>query len=286
MSFQTKTFVFCFAFIFLVCSSSSALFDEVEEQNKLNYLGREIITQIESAVDKCQDLSLLKEDSPLLRSIIYNQSTNNLLKKCLQKKANPNIADSSNGSSPLYYAVLWNNREAVDMLLKAGANTNIVVHRQVFSHFQSPLGRACEEKNDEIVKLLLIYGASAALEDEKADPLKTAIRYCAIDKYNRKQEQRNKIIKMLLAHGAQKEFDLRNKPKILVLMKSHFYKHNRTMFEDDISSYKKTARLIQNYLTIMYLVQKKISCINQNLSKEVVKGITLHIMQYDAHSEI
>ena len=60
--------------------------------------------------------------TPLMAAVVKRNI--NISKMLLNKKANPNIADT-NGTTALHYATLFKETEIVKLLLKAGANSNL-----------------------------------------------------------------------------------------------------------------------------------------------------------------
>jgi ankyrin repeat protein len=92
------------------------------------------------------------------------------------------------GYTPLLYTTERNDCEGTTMLLKYGANPNTYF---TWNGYASPLFNAIKNKNDELVKLLLDYGASPSLEhlgEAKEKPiikklLKNFIRRRILNKY-------------------------------------------------------------------------------------------------------
>ncbi|MGB8468477.1 MAG: hypothetical protein WCE21_05785 [Candidatus Babeliales bacterium] len=118
---------------------------------------------------KLDDLSGLEKDSPLLDYQLYN-SFPNKLPLLLEKKANPNVQGCV-GNVPLAEAINANNREAVIMLLKAGANPN-VVHKSIFKT-TTPLIKTIDlgmiilfnSEKSSLVAALLRYGADPLINN-------------------------------------------------------------------------------------------------------------------------
>lgn len=260
----------------LAFSEQCGFVEGVEDEDRiLKKLDEEKMQNLRNIIHSNKDLSSLKEDSPLLNYIIYKQPSTDLLKECLQRKADPNGTDNMR---PLLLATSLDNLEAVRILIDAGANPNAIQYDNYFP-LKTALMRACEElkKNSlEIVKLLLRYDASVHLTSLKNDNLNavqsTFQYFCQFDL---EQEKRNRIIKILLAHDTQYEINKPINPKILTVMKTKFHKFKKEMNQKEIISYKKTARLIKDYLTIMYFLAKKLP-----------RDLVFSIMQFDALSKI
>jgi len=81
----------------------------------------------------------------------------------LQEGNNPNFS-SGNGWTPLMLAVLNNSADVAELLLKNGADPNLVTESQE-NPKRSPLAVAVRNGRLELVKLLLAYHADAALTD-------------------------------------------------------------------------------------------------------------------------
>lgn len=93
------------------------------------------------------------------------------------------------GGTPLYSAVSNNNKEIVQMLLEAGADSNQKAQGKYY-----PLIRACDKyrPNLEIINLLFEYGADPNIQDNDGNtPLHIAVENAS-----------SEIIELLISKGA------------------------------------------------------------------------------------
>lgn len=97
----------------------------------------------------------------------------------LERGANPNISDKT-GISPLIFAIINENFELCEQLLKYKADPNytFVSHNNCYAltpfgytinMANSPFGYACSLANLDIAKLLVQYGANVDLNDESKE---------------------------------------------------------------------------------------------------------------------
>jgi len=106
-----------------------------------------------------------------------------MLKLLIEHKADVDFI-GSNGNTPLYFAVSYDNFEMSELLLKNNANPNV----------NSILHKACEKQNLKMVKLLTEYKADVNFADNNGrTPLFTAIEAKKANK---------EIIRFLIANGA------------------------------------------------------------------------------------
>jgi ankyrin repeat protein len=89
------------------------------------------------------------------------------------------ILNNSNNESPLYHAVLNNNKDAIELLIQLGISVNLSDDNLL------PLSKAVEMNNIDLVNLLIKYGADRSI------PLITAIKMNNID-----------LIELLIGWGA------------------------------------------------------------------------------------
>ena len=93
----------------------------------------------------------------------------------------------ADGATALLWAAHWDDREAIDLLLRAGANVNAADDYGV-----TPLARACENASDATVTRLLDAGANPnATQANGLTPLMVAARTGNLN-----------VVKVLLARGA------------------------------------------------------------------------------------
>eukprot|EP00833_Pecoramyces_ruminatium_P002820 jgi/Orpsp1_1/1176852/evm.model.c7180000059273.1 len=117
---------------------------------------------------------------------LSNKELNFISKNCIIK-SDINYQDA-NGNTALLYACKLNNKKIIELLLKHGANTNIVNNKN-----KSPLMYSCKNGNKSCVDMLL--KCSAKLDIETYDDGKTAFKYaCGSGKLP--------VIKTLIQHKA------------------------------------------------------------------------------------
>ncbi len=110
-----------------------------------------------------------KDQTVLYVAVFKNDEA--LVKKLLDKGANPNLADSD-GSYPLSEAVLGPsiNTEIVKMMLDKGANPNLQeTNKATPLIYISSNSQATAQARQEVVKMLLEKGADKTIKDEKGN---------------------------------------------------------------------------------------------------------------------
>lgn len=156
----------------------------MEEMNLMN-INNELIPQqpIYVTFEAVDNTSLIS------KAIIKNDLK--LMISLCDQKLNVNEMDDNN-CTPLYYAVVKNNFEMVELLLsKYNANPNIFKNNNHFCD-ESPLIKSVRIKNIPITELLLKYGAKINDQDSYGH---TALHFaCRFYDYNQ--------IELLLNYGA------------------------------------------------------------------------------------
>ncbi|KTD78833.1 ankyrin repeat domain-containing protein [Legionella waltersii] len=89
----------------------------------------------------------------------------NVIDYLIQKGANPNQNEASNGRSPLMAAILNNNLKLIRALVNKGADLNKLQEETGLS----PLHYACRNSNLETIKLLLELGANPNIKDKNGN---------------------------------------------------------------------------------------------------------------------
>ncbi|OUM56812.1 hypothetical protein PIROE2DRAFT_49229, partial [Piromyces sp. E2] len=97
-----------------------------------------------------------------------DEELNDLSKNCILK-SDINYQDN-NGNTALLYACKLNSKKIIELLLKNGADTNIVNHKN-----KSPLMYSCKNGNKNCVDMLLEYHAKLDIESNNSG--KTAFKY-------------------------------------------------------------------------------------------------------------
>ena len=124
----------------------------------------------------------------LFRSAQHNQAR--LIEFLLEHKANPEVQDKRERLTPLIFATRAGATDAVDVLVKAGANVEIQT-----SGYVTALGEAASGGHDKIVQILLAVGANIeATDDTLRTPLFRAV-----------EGGRTAVVKTLLEAGANTE---------------------------------------------------------------------------------
>lgn len=98
-------------------------------------------------MDNVKDINYKSQEGTALAglSVKYNKE---LVEYLLEKKADPNIADST-GSTPLFWAVKFGNKELIELLLKHKADKS-----KKDSMGMTPFEYALQTNNKEIINLL------------------------------------------------------------------------------------------------------------------------------------
>lgn len=115
------------------------------------------------------------------------QRNMNQLQLDLAKGNSPNATDF-NHRTALWMAAYYDNYEAVQLLLRAGADPNIVDS----GHHDTPLMFAAGNGNVDIVKALLDAKADPNIQNNKGQ---TALHYAAMN-------SRYEVARILVSHGA------------------------------------------------------------------------------------
>ncbi|MGB8468317.1 MAG: ankyrin repeat domain-containing protein [Candidatus Babeliales bacterium] len=198
------------------------------------------------------DLSHLKEESPLLNCRLY-QDLPHFLPKLLAKKADPNVKEESLGyvTFPLFYAE--RNIGCFKQLLEAGANPNNWWGEG--DSLKTPLLSATSDGNIEVMRLLLRCGANPRVVTHgmlTTTPLQSAvgtgIHQLAL------QKNRRAMIEVLLQYGANPE--QRNEEQIDTLARMRNYFSNKDSFAspayENPDEYKQIGRKIVEYIDIKH----------------------------------
>lgn len=85
-----------------------------------------------------------------------------IVARLLEAGADPNLADSDMGYTPLYFAAYYGDTRIVDKLLEAGADPNLATKDGI-----TPLHHAAGNRDTEIIDKLLEAGADPNLADYK-----------------------------------------------------------------------------------------------------------------------
>ena len=110
------------------------------------------IEEVQKYIDEEGDIDIRVGGwSPLHKAISWNEI--DIFKLLLKVGADVNILEN-NGWTPIYSAILYNREEMFKPLLKAGADVNIPDNNGRY-----PIDWVIEDKNIEIIKLLLDNGA-------------------------------------------------------------------------------------------------------------------------------
>lgn len=109
--------------------------------------------------------------APIITATIYSDTL--MVYTLLDNGAKPDIIDSTNGMTPLLYAISKKNYEICHLLLDYGANPNLNTYNI------TPIDQAIYSKTDTtIIKLLIKYGANINSENEQGlTPLMLCIKY-------------------------------------------------------------------------------------------------------------
>ena len=81
-----------------------------------------------------------------------------IIGRLIQHGADVNARDDEHHLTPLLAAIYWNNRDAARLLLKAGADPNVVNRNR-----ESPLSMAVEQDDLDTAALLLRHGAEQSI---------------------------------------------------------------------------------------------------------------------------
>jgi len=129
----------------------------------------------------------IKRDVPPIFAAIQNH-----LYSKLRKLLNDGVdIEQKNkfGDTPLFFAIYQNDSKLVKILLKYGANPNVIDRNGLYT----PLSEAISSNNMEIVKLLLKHGANVNYQYKKCETALTeATKGC----------KKFELVKLLLKHGA------------------------------------------------------------------------------------
>ncbi len=128
---------------------------------------------------------------------------------------NPNIQYET-GRTPLVYAVLKNNKQLVDLLLRQGANPNIAGKDGI-----TPLMYAVLKSKEELADLLLQHGANLNITDKDGV---TPLMYAVLK--NNKQ-----LVDFLLQHGANPDIATKVGDTAVSMAASHGYQDIQNLFE-------------------------------------------------------
>jgi len=109
----------------------------------------------------------------LLFHAIAHGDAKDVLALLEDKEAQPNCTNV-NGATPLHFAVYYQNKEILELLIKYGANPNVKEYYDV--GFCTPLHRAIERNNYELCKILLAAGADPNIQEKNGF---TALHYAA-----------------------------------------------------------------------------------------------------------
>lgn len=107
------------------------------------------------------------------------------IKKYINKNISPDVLDAS-GYTALHYACRHGHVNVCKLLLKSGANPNILTR----SGKASPLHRAAHMGHSDIVKILIEYGAKLELQDSDGQ---TALHKAA-------RQYHVEVVKLLIRH--------------------------------------------------------------------------------------
>lgn len=158
----------------------------------VDYMKQGRIDAMKNFLDSGKDPNVTdwKNQTPLL----FASSTNNIeaVNLLLKFKADTEIKRSRFNQTPLMVSVIKQHEEVVELLLKAGANPNNVSDN-VSGNGGSSLIEAVLKNNKNIVKLLLDYGADTETKGSKSN--QTALFVAVI-------KQHDVIVETLLKAGA------------------------------------------------------------------------------------
>ena len=124
----------------------------------------------------------------LLFHAISHGDTNDVIALLEDKEAKVNCTNI-NGATPLHFAVYYQNKDILEVLLKNGANPNTREYNDV--GLCTPLHRAIERNNYEVCKTLLLNGADPNITEKNGF---TALHYAARKGYE-------DIVKLLIDFG-------------------------------------------------------------------------------------
>lgn len=167
---------------------STEIFEAIDQQD---------IDRISSLLENGYDPNTILEKSPYWRPLeaaieeigLYDGSIE-IVRILLRFGADPNAWDGQHRVTPLHSAIRYNNKEAIQLLLEAGANPNAVSNLG-----ESALSWAVEQNDYEMVKLFLRFGADKTI-NEFTPP-------CGYTPLTMAARQMNvKMIELLLSAGA------------------------------------------------------------------------------------
>jgi ankyrin repeat protein len=159
----------------------------------------------------------------ILYGFLLEKPTVALLEELLKRGANPNIANTMDGRTPLFIAIKNNDLATINALLKAGANPNVADRRQTVLEFAigevgtdpliiqsllragaTPTNEALEDAFDhdaiEIMRMLLAAGANPNMMVElpawNGEPDEIPLLLRAV------RGRKHVVVRILLAAGA------------------------------------------------------------------------------------
>ncbi len=144
-----------------------------ELRNDASYK-RHVDSKIKAAqllIDRGANLNLARSGITAVHIAAHDPRLLDILRTLIAKGAKIDVAGEINGVTPLLTAVEVGNTAAAEVLLKAGANPNQVMQKNI-----SPLSSACAKNNLDMVTLLLGYKADPEIADDmQLTPLQIAI---------------------------------------------------------------------------------------------------------------
>ena len=208
---------------------------------------------IEQLISWKDDLSNLKEKSPLLNYNLYHhREMTPLISVLLKKRANPNV--SKNKRCPLYHAISCCNTQAAEYLLQAGAEPNGLVD-QSWPH----LINAISLGNISLISCLLFYGADPDAHFSQAgnivdteihieDPsliysFGPVIRFGG-STIGFRHTKRSEIIRLLLSYNANTALQDKQGNTALQISKVNYLNSFQTENDQYKENYRNAARIL------------------------------------------